>query len=588
MNHDKKRVAKAVAKKRAYNSRKQKEKRPPRTFTQRIGWFLDRLLYTLAPGTAVNRMATRHRYELLERKIESLKGRSFAAARDEEYRKGRWIVSRASPDSAAEEDLAELHDRCAEMVRNNTIANSAVESRVANEVGTGLIPKPMVKATEGVIMKEAAETFNEEIREIYRNWSRTGVDRSRIMSLPQFQKQVNRSFATYGEAFILFGVAPGRGHLELAMELITPERVSTPPDKHGDPNCVMGVQYDDEGQVVIGYHVRNRHPGDEQTVVGAHEWKFYPRYDDQGRPRIVHVFEPIFPGQSRGIPWMAASLNRMKDTDDMFEAELIVKQIESHLGVFITGGENSPSPHDRAEAAADDTLDDGTRIEEWYPGSVNYLEDGQEVKTVDPNRPGQTFAPFIEQSLRSIAAALNMPYEILAKNFIRVTYSSGRLAMLDGRLAFRMRTQTIKDMWLCHLHELVVHESIFRGIVSGDYIVQYKQRSYLFQRHDWRGRNVGIMDPEKERKGHRLGLQDSLDSRTSIKSEEGVDIDDIEQELLQEGKKEIQRQVELAVYRKQLEEENNLERGESIPASQAPANLPVDDPVVEQELVEVE
>ena len=559
------RIRKARRKRDQFQAAEKQKRYGKRTISSQIGWAVDRALYPFAPLSATRRMTARLKYEIVEGRMQNLAGRSFSAARDEEHRKDRWLISRLSPDSALEEDLRELQDRCAEMARNSIVASSAVESRVSNEVGVGLSPHPMAKRVEGRITKEQAANFNDDLKEIYKEWSRKGVDRSRILSLPQFQKQVNRTFAIYGEAFVIFGAAPTRGSMSLAMEIITPERVETPPEKSGDENCVMGIQYDSKGEVVIGYHVRQRHPG-EQGRRSSHRYQYIPRYDPQtGKPRMVHVFEPVFPGQSRGIPWYAAAMNRMKDTDDMFEVELIQRQVETCMGVFITGGDDSISPQDMAEQNASSTNSRGQRIEELYPAGVNYLDEGQTVTTVDPNRPGTSFQPFIEQSLRSIASSLNMPYEILAKNFMRVTYSSGRLAMLDGRLGFRMRTQTLKDMWLCPLHELIVWESIMTGIVRDDLIVPYNLSPYQLERHDWRGRNSGLLDPEKERKGHAIGLKNRLDSRGSIKGEEAVDIEDLEHELLTEGKMEIERDVELAKYRQDLEKSNGLMPGQSFP-----------------------
>jgi capsid protein len=155
---------------------------------------------------------------------------------------------------------------------------------------------------------------------------------------------------------------------------------------------------------------------------------------------MIHVFDPMFPEQSRGIPWLATAMNRAKDVDDFFEAELIAKQIEACFGLVFTGGKDSPDPMSIAEGNATASVN-GSRIEELSPGFTHYAGDGESVSTIDPQRPGSSFAPFIEASLRGVAAALNYPYEILAKNFFRTTFSSGRLAMLDGWMGFAMRQQ---------------------------------------------------------------------------------------------------------------------------------------------------
>src|SRR5690606_32295997 len=101
------------------------------------------------------------------------------------------------------------------------------------------------------------------------------------------------------------------------------------------------------------------------------------------------------------------------------------KQIEACFGLIFKGGKSSASPADIAAGNSAETDSAGSRIEEIYPGMVHYAGADEEVTTVDPQRPGASFAPFIEASLRTVAAALNFPYELLAKNFFRTTYSSG-------------------------------------------------------------------------------------------------------------------------------------------------------------------
>jgi capsid protein len=259
-------------------------------------------------------------------------------------------------------------------------------------------------------------------------------------------------------------------------------------------------------------------------------------------------------------------MNRIRDLDDMHEAELINKQVEACLGVFISGGEYSDSPQNRARA---NRTIANEPVEDLAPGLVQYLNEGEMPHTVDPARPGGTFQPFIEVSLRSIAASANIPYELLAKNFFRTTYSSGRLAMLDGKLGFRMRNQTEQDMHYKHMWRLLVWEMNMKGMNPEIPLRVYRENRAACSRHKWKSQTRGLLDPEKENKAHDVGKKGGFESTRGIVEMRGENWEDFERQQDIEARRQVQREVDLAVYRRELEQQNGLEPGESIQQTNA-------------------
>ena len=550
--------------------RRLKMDRPKRARRRRwyesAGWAIDSALSVFAPTWAARRMQSRASTEMGRLRLQMLddrlsSNRGFSGTERPEHRNSRWLNYRRDVDGFLDEGIYDLQTRCEELARNNLVARSAIESRNTHEVGTGLFPQSRIKPVRGFVTKPQAEVINSTIDQIVLRWSMYGVDESRIFTLPMFERIVNRSYATYGEAFILHGQAPYMGPIGCAMELVHPTRVETPPEEYSNPNVRLGVKYDSKNRV-LGYYVRTRDPDDHKRF--EHKYEFYPRWDETGQCRMAHIFDPAFPGQSRGIPWLAAAMNRMKDLDDFWEAELINKQVEACFGLAVTGGSKDKSPYELAEGNSAERNSAGDRIEELSPGTINYFDEDAEIKTIDPQRPGSTFAPFIELSLRSIAGSINMPYELLAKNFFRTTYSSGRLAMIDGRMGFRVRTQTMTDMWLCHVFRRVVHESMFLGLVPIDPL-RYRAAPWHYDRHTWRIPAAGTLDPEKQNKSHEIGLATEIETKAGIASDRGENWEDNEEQLLAEAKSKVDREVEVAAYRRQKEEAAGLDPGESQP-----------------------
>ena len=535
--------------------RKRPEKPKPSRL-DRFGESLDNLIFAIAPTIGERRKVSRLRRRLVDAQARRIDSLGYPTQHPNVSRDSRYLNNRDSIDSQLEMSLTDMQFRSREMYQANPHAHGAIEGRVAHEVGVGLACRPRIREGQG-ITKEAAEACNAKLKDVCERWSDHGADRRRQQSLSSVQRLVCRTYATYGEAFVLFSSAPYTGPIGLCVEVINPMRVETPPNMLNDPNVRMGVKYHPTTDQPVGYYVRETDRG--RSRFGA-KYTFVPRFDDAGQEQMRHVFEPLLPGQSRGIPWICAAMAFLKDLDDFHEAELIAKQIEACFGLIFKGGKSSPVPADIADGNAAEVDSDGSRLEELYPGMVHYASDDEEVTTVDPQRPGASFAPFVEASLRTVAAALNYPYELLAKNFFRTTYSSGRLAMLDGRLGFKMRGQVLVDQFMKPMWRRLVNDAFFHGEMEGLATrVSYLANRYMYERHSWGGQAFGAVDPEKESKAHKIALESDQETLAEVFAERNSDwLDALEQRDV-EKRKTIELEVARQKYRKELMEDAGLE-----------------------------
>lgn len=520
-----------------------------------------------------------------------LAGRFNPIASNDPHREDRWGDTLLSPDAGADEDLESTQIRMRELYRTNTIAHSAIEGRVSHEVGEGIVPQSQVSAFEGIVTPETAAASRRFIERYFRLWSEGGVDPSREHSFYAIQRQICREFANMGEAFVLVGAAENmKGPINLAIQLIAAERIESPPGLQSDVSCRFGVQkgkyfeWNEETQVwditktcgntvVTGYWVRSEHPGDNLQTEYKHT--FYPRFDSSGHPRMIHIFDPIFPEQSRGIPWLGAAANRMKDIDDYFEAELIIKHIESCFGIHIqTNPDTTADPQSLATQAANGEVDSrtGWLEEELAPGMIH--RGPEDIKVIDPSRPGASFAPFIEAGLRSIASAANYPYELLAKNFFRTTFSSGKLAMLDGKRAFKMRQSILIDMFCRPIWKAAIWNMVeLNNLIPSIDLYDYRQQADVFEDAIWRSKPFGAIDEEKEFKARRVAIESEQSTRSRFAQEDGEDFFEEESVRLEEKKARLRTQIEVEALDMKLRkeaglplrsEESNSEEGESV------------------------
>lgn len=520
--------------------------KPQPTMLDRVGDWCDRAVFALSPVLGAKRMAARLRYRAIDDYVRE-RGLKLGhpAMRSTPSRDSRWVNSRQTIDEQLVDDRVDLQNRAIEMIQVNPHAAGAVEGRVSHEIGVGLGCRPNVAHDGDGLSKERAQAMNDRLKKVCKHWSMHGVDRRRRLSLSSTQRLACRTYASYGEVFALFRDAPYEGPIGLTCEIINPMRVETPPEFRSDENVSMGVRYHAVTDQIVGYYVRKK-----RVKFQSYEYEFIRRHNAAGQIQIVHVFEEMFPGQSRGLPWLTAAMAFLKDCDDFHESELISKQVESCFSLIMTGGRDSTSPQEIAEANANREANSKNRMEDIYPGMIHYANDGEDVKVVDPMRPGNTFAPFVEHTLRAAASALNYPYELLAKNFSQVTYSSGRLAMLDGQVGFRIRAQVLIDQLLGPLWMRIVDDAFFYGHMDGLATrVEYLADRHRFEDHTWGGHSFGSVDPEKEAKANKLCLETGQKTEADIHAENDKDWVDIK---LQRDA-ELRKDIELRLAREKYE-----------------------------------
>lgn len=543
-------------------------------FLRKVGRTVDRAILSLFPGWGKRRIISRTRAELIERQAIRL---GVSWTRPDRVRDSRWLVTGLSPSSVIDLDIDDLQNRCEEVYRTNTIAHAAVETRVSNEIGSGIKPQAKI---------EDQQEANLALEKLFRDWSIQGVDKKRTMSFFEFERAVNRSLGIYGEAFVLFSQLPS-DTLSLTLEIVSPKRIETPAGRLRDRTIRNGVQYDKNG-TVIGYWVRSTEPGDIWQIESP-KWEMIPRFDSNGQVRMLHVFETDFPGQHRGIPWLAPALPRIKDLDDWYEAELIAKQIEACFGIVFTGSEDGVSPMDVAEANSSIEVN-GRRLETIEPGMVHYASSGETVTTIDPQRPGGTFVPFVERTLRSIASTLNIPYELMAKDYFRTTFSSGQLAMLDGRNGFKLRRQTMIDGFLIPFWRRFVDDAVFENEALGTIdISAYVADKKAYTEHDWVAPGWGFLNPRDEVKAITEALNANITTMSTVYAERGQDFDTQIAKRRDELLRLAEIEVEVRAYKRDLEEaadlpsENDAVQSDGMSGAEEESNQNAEDQVVENQ-----
>ena len=489
----------------------------------KIGNFIDRAIFSVAPVWGAKRIAVRRQFEHAERYF----GRALEAAENDRTREGKWLGSRLSTDAFLEEDLESTRLRSRELYRNDFVGG-AIDSRVEHVIGTGFTVQSTIKAKAGVITAEQAKTLNEQLEEVFERVEPTAC-RTRKKSLWQKISLACRTVDSDGECFVVFSdIGTADAPVPLCVEVIDADRVETPPEFISDPSVRMGIKYG-KNKDIVGYYVRDNHPNDNKEF--SLKYKLIPAW------RVQHIFVEWFAGQSRGLPWMTRALNRAKDGKDLTEAGIIGAQVEQCFAGFI---KTKANPITAAMGATTSTS--GTdRIQDVRPGSVTYLGKDDEIVFSAPNK-SNSVGTLQEYNNRTISAALNWPYEMLMKDWRGVSFAGGRIILNGAKISTKVRQKLIIESMLRPFWHRMVEEAVIVGAVEIDPRL-YRDNRHVFNRHVWAGpRWSYAINPGEEVKAIATALDYNLTTLAAELAENQSDLEEviaqriIEREMERQGK----------------------------------------------------
>ena len=163
--------------------------------------------------------------------------------------------------------------------------------------------------------------------------------------------------------------------------------------------------------------------------------------------------------------------------------------------------------------------------------SVTDLPPGVSVQSVDTAKQQSAFSDFTLTYLKSICAAVNVPYEVVLKTF-NSSYSASRAAILQAEEEFRQRRQAFITDFCAPVYEQFLTEAIALGRVEapGFFTDPLKRQAYLSA--EWLCEQNHSLDAVKEVNAAKLRLELGLSTREiEVANLSGRDFDDIKDQL---------------------------------------------------------
>lgn len=452
----------------------------------------DAIIKPVAPGWAVKRAHARQVLAMYEAARPTRTRRNPS-----DNRSGNSLT-----DGAAET----MRGQARHLEQNHDLARGILTCLVNNVVGAkGIGVEFQPKNHDGTINKDLADALNW----YHMEWSRS-PDTTGEYSWAKAQRIMARAWFRDGEAVSksIMGNVPLLRHntmVPYSLELLEADHIAD--INNPGKNIIQGIERNEWGQPRFVY-IYDKHPGDMQG--------FDLKYRRISADEIDHLKLADRIRQNRGVSIFAAVMNRLNDLKDYEEAERVAARVSAAMAAYIKKG--TPDMY----AAGDDDSED-ERSFEFGPGVIfDNLEPGEDVGTLQSNRPSQLLQPFRDSMLKAIASGSSSGYSTISKNYDG-TYSAQRQELVEQWVNYGALSDEFVSGFVAPVTRRFIQIAVMAGIVE---VPPTVDRDTLFD-VDYLKPAMPWIDPLKEAKGHEANMSLRITSPQKIIRARGDNPDEV-------------------------------------------------------------
>ena len=417
-----------------------------------------------------------------------------------------WIVDAGNAEDSIDLQSSKLRQRARDLYEGGGLARSGPETLTTSVVGWGIQPKPKIDGDFLGMTDDAREEAEQAILREWKLWAEnTMCDAERQQNFYGLQQLAFLSMLMSGDVFALFGMKENkRTPYQTTVRLLEADRICNP-DSSGNSESkesdsggriIDGVEIDKEG-AVIRYYIASRSPiaGNDNSEL---TWTAIDAYGkDTGYPNILHIMTWERPEQRRGIPFVSAEIELIKQFTRYMNAELAGKVVSAMLTLFITSKEDDGKAGMEDAVNEDEKVTDDELKLELAPGAIYDLPPGKDVTTVDPKRSDTQFESFVNTCITVIASSMGIPKEVLIKKY-ESNYTAARAALLDFWRTVRVYRTRFNTAFNQPIYEQWLSEAVAAGRIDAPGFFDDPAVRLAWCGCSWMGASMGHVDPLKE------------------------------------------------------------------------------------------
>jgi lambda family phage portal protein len=383
----------------------------------------------------------------------------------------------------------------------------------------------LVNAIVGCGIRPTSRHSNAAMRKVLQAaWARwvARADADGITDFYGLQALAVRNTIEGGETFTVMQHGTGPG-VPLRLRVLDGDMVDQAHtvELGGEARIVAGIEFDAAGNRVA-YHILRRRPTD--LFAGFGPPIRVPAAD------VLHLFQPLAPGQVRGISWLATILARLHELDQLEDAALMRQKIAAMFAGFLTdmNGTGGQQPFDGSQAGS--ILTSGLE-----PGTLKVVPSGFDIKFAQPNE-AKELIDFLRLQLRAVAAGLGVPDHLVSGDLTQANYSSLRAGLVE----FRSRVEAVQFGVVVHqfcrpVWERFVTLAVLTGAIEAPdfetHVEDYLAAEWYPPAQPW-------VDPLKDAQAEVAAIDARLKSRRQAVAERGYDIEELDAEIAADRQRE--------------------------------------------------
>lgn len=419
-----------------------------------------------------------------------------------------WLPGTRNINTVVSADGDLTRRRAREIVLSNPLANGACEAWVANAVGTGIKPSPLLADAEA---KRA-------LLALWREWT-DEADADGLTDLYGLHALVAREVWLAGECFIRLRARRPEDGLSVPLQLQLLPSEMLPLNKtetlDNGNRIACGIERNLIGRR-IAYHFLRRHPGDVTEPVSSTETVRIPA--DQ----VIHICPPLEAGQLRGLPRVTPALLRLHQMDQYMDAQVERQKIAALFVGFLL----QPDPASPPLLKEGEPEEDGSALAALQPALFQKLLPGEDVKFSEPPGVGADFDPFWYRVSLELAAGLGLPYSVVTGDLRGASYGSQRAGMVEFRRRMEqfqhavLVFQMCRPIWRRWLDDAVLSGAIDLPGYAAD-PRPWRSCKWIPPRWEW-------IDPLKDRQAEKLAVDAGFKARSDVVEAEGYDVEEVD------------------------------------------------------------
>lgn len=376
-----------------------------------------------------------------------------------------FLTSTTDADSSVDWDRKKLIERDRDLIRNVPVASAIIKRTCNSAIGSnGLTLHSQIDKDFLGFSDEKAAVWQRQAENIWRSFAESEES--------DIERQINFQEKTYltlqselegGDCFTLFinKKRPG-SEFNLKLQTVEGEFVSTPNNLRSNDKIVEGVGKD-SNNAPSNYHFSKFHPGDRINFKGQ-EWTSRKIFDSRGRRNILHHYDKIRPGQTRGVPVLGPATGKLLQLGRLSDAELMASVVNAYYALIVQGPVNDTANVKKNPSESNSTLGDDDNLT-LGSGIIARVAPGSKVEGFDSKRPNINFWEFFKSIVIEIGAMAGVPMSSILIQYDK-SYSASRGEQLIAWDYFLSKRTHIAINLCQPTYAALMDEAVFKGMIS--------------------------------------------------------------------------------------------------------------------------